>query len=140
MTSLNIERNFDSSSPLIGSIPISQALLRAKHYLDLCSLSEEEVESILQSLAYRMLDENMEHLSQDEAISVSMRFLQEILPHSFNRVREQRCKPIAELNQAYTDVIQVGSLRAKTCPTMQRSSVGSAALERISFNFGKSVS
>lgn len=141
MTSLHIERNIDSSSsPLICSAAISYALQRAKRYLALCSLPEEEVSEILYSIEEKMFDMDVERLGKDEMVGMSMRLLQEKLPASFNRVREQRCKPNAELSQEYSSFVKTGSLRAKTCPIVQRSSIRSASLERISFNFGKSVS
>jgi len=141
MVSLNIERNIvSSSSSVIRSATIIYALQRAKRYLALCSIPEEEAIEILHFIEGEMLDRDVEQLSKDEMIGMSMRLLQEKLPTSFNRVREQRCKPSAELSQKYPTFGKTGSLRAKTCPKVQRSSIPSASLEPISFNFGKSVS
>jgi hypothetical protein len=140
MASLNFERNIDPSSLSISHATFFSVSQRARRYLNLCSLSEDEVDSILQSLEQKMLDKDLKHLNDDELMSLSMQLLQELLPTFFNEVREQRCKPNAELRQVYPAFIQTGSLRTKTCPDMQRSSIGSASLERISFNFGKFIS
>lgn len=139
MASLNIERSIDSLEPLTVNTAIAFALQRAEQYLNLCFLSEDETEEVLRLLESKMSSQETEYLDRSEAISVSMRLLQESLPVSFNYLREQRCKPNAELRPEYSSFMQTGSLRAKTCPTVQRSSIGSASLERISFNIGKSV-
>jgi len=109
-----------------------QALKRAQQYLSLCALSEQDRLMILQAVQNRLHHLTNNKLDIDDIVALAIREMLQQLPADFNAVREQRCKPNANLDLP-SATYPLGSLRAKTCPKMQRSSIRAASLEKLSF-------
>ncbi|MGV6809169.1 MAG: hypothetical protein ACWA5U_04760 [bacterium] len=126
------EKQMHTNPQQVSHDACEQALKRAQQYLSLCAISEQDRLMILQAVKHRLSHLTNNILDIDDIVALGIREMLQQLPTDFNAVREQRCKPNANLDLPAA-TYPLGSLRAKTGPKMQRSSIRAASLEKLSF-------